>query len=262
VRQNWTLAQLRAGKPTVGLWLQSHNFHIARAIAAQGLLDWMTVDMEHTPVDLSTMSMMCSAITDISAGKCTPLVRLAHGTQFYVKQALDSGAQGIIVPMVNTVEDARDVVRFARFPPAGERGGGGAFPHYGFGTTSYLEYVQNANQEIMVAIQIETREAAENIESILDVPGLDLIFIGPFDLHLSLGLSPSMWSDQPEFQAAAQRVMRTCEQRGMPYGTLASNGEGAQARLKDGFTFVGIGTDMTLMMGALHSNFKQAKSAQ
>ncbi|MEO8394761.1 MAG: aldolase/citrate lyase family protein, partial [Chloroflexota bacterium] len=88
MRQNHMLAQLRQGQPTVGMWLQSQNFHIARVIAAQGLFDWLMVDLEHSPVDLSTTMTMLATIADISGGNCTPLARVAHGTMFHIKQAL------------------------------------------------------------------------------------------------------------------------------------------------------------------------------
>lgn len=259
MRLNRTLARLRQNKPAVGLWLHSHSFHIARIIAAQGLFDWLVVDMEHTPVDLSTASMILATIADISAGRCTPLVRIARGTQDKIKQALDAGAQGIIVPMINTAEEAASVVRYTRYPPLGERGAGGLTPHLGFGTTSPIEYVKNANDEILVAVQIETGAAVNNIEAIVSVPGIDLIFIGPFDLHLSLGLSPGMWSDLPEFQAAVQKVRAACRRRGMPYGTLAPNAEGVQARLADGFTLVGMGTDIAHLLGSITGQYQQIR---
>lgn len=259
MRQNKTLAQLRQGNAVVGMWLQSHSFHTARIIASQGLFDWLLVDMEHTPVDLSTASMIFSAIADISAGTCTPLARVAHSTMYQIKQALDAGAQGVIVPMINTAEEAVNAVRFARYPPLGERGAGGLIPHLGFGTTNHIEYVNNANAEILVAIQIETQKAVENIEQILDVPGIDLIFIGPFDLHVSLGLPPGLWSDHPVFLAAVERVVSACKQRGMPYGTLSPNAQGAQARLVEGFTFLGLGSDLFHMLGSINAQYQQLR---
>ncbi|MEO8396406.1 MAG: aldolase/citrate lyase family protein [Chloroflexota bacterium] len=257
MRENHALAQLRQGKPTIGLWLQTHSIQIARIIAAQGLFDWLLMDMEHTPLDLSTTASALAAIADVSAGSCTPMVRVAHGTMYQIKQALDSGAQGIVVPMINTAQEAADVVRFARYPPLGDRGAGGLLPHYSFGTTSHLEYVQNANHEILVAVQIETQAAVENIDAIVATPGIDLIFIGPFDLHISLGLSPGLWSDQPVFLAAIQKVIAACRQRNIPYGTLTPNADGGKARLADGFTFLGLGTDINHMLGALHAQRKQ-----
>lgn len=257
MRQNRTLAHIRQRKPAIGLWLQTHSFHVARIIAAQGIFDWLLVDMEHTPVDLSTASMIFATIADVSGGQCTPLARVAHGTMDQIKQALDAGAQGVIVPMINTAEEAASAVRFARYPPLGERGAGGITPHFGFGTTNHIEYVQNANHEILVAIQIETEAAVANIESILDTPGIDLVFIGPFDLHISLGLAPGLWSELPAFRTAIDHVIVACLKRRIPYGTLTPNAEGAKDRLSEGFTFLGLGSDINHLLGALHAQYKQ-----
>jgi 4-hydroxy-2-oxoheptanedioate aldolase len=237
--------------------MHGHSIHITRIVAAQGRFDWLLVDMEHTPVDLSTASIIFSAIADVSGGNCTPLARVAHGTMFQIKQALDAGAQGVIVPMVNTAEDAANVVRFARYPPIGERGAGGLIPHIGFGTTNHVEYVQNANNEILVAIQIETREAVENIDAILTVKGIDLVFIGPFDLHISLGLAPTLWSDDPIFKEAVGKVIAACKRAGLPYGTISPNADGAAARIADGFTFVSMGADVAQLVNALNAQYQQ-----
>jgi 2-keto-3-deoxy-L-rhamnonate aldolase RhmA len=260
MRQNNTLAKIRQGQPAVGLWLHTHSFHTARILAAQGILDWLLVDMEHTPVDLSMASMILSTIADVSGGRCTPIARVPHGTMFHIKNVLDAGAQGIIVPMVNTAQDAADVVRFARYPPEGERGGGGLAPQYGFGITNHPEYIREANREILVTIQIETQEAVENIDSILDTPGIDLVFIGPFDLHISLGLPPSLWSDQPTFQAAVAKVIAACQKRNLPYGTLTPNADGANARIAQGFRFIGLGTDIVHMLGSLNAQYQQLRT--
>jgi 4-hydroxy-2-oxoheptanedioate aldolase len=254
------LAQLRQGQQTVGMWLQSQNFHIARVIAAQGLFDWLMVDLEHSPVDLSTSMTMLAAIADVSAGNCTPLARVAHNTMFHIKQALDAGAQGVLVPMINTPEDAADVARFARFPPLGERGAGGVTPHLGFGTTVAAEYVKNANHEILAAIQIETVQAVENIDAILNVPGIDMVFIGPNDLHVSLGLDSTLWDENPVFQAALKTVVDACKNHGMPYGILSPDAAGAKARLDDGFNFVGMGSDLRLMLAAVNAGYKHLRS--
>ncbi|MBX3084400.1 MAG: 2-dehydro-3-deoxyglucarate aldolase [Anaerolineae bacterium] len=259
MRQNHTLAKLRKGQPAIGLWMHSHSFHLTRIVAAQGLFDWLLVDMEHTPVDLSTASMIFAAIADVSGGACTPLARVAHGSMYHIKHALDAGAQGVIVPMVNTAQEASDVVRFSRYPPLGERGAGGLVPHIGFGITNHVEYVKQANHEILVAIQIETREAVENIESILAVPGIDLVFIGPFDLHISLGLTPTLWSDDPTFRAAITKVIAACKAHGLPYGTISPNADSAAARLADGFTFVSMGTDMIHLLSSITTQYQRLK---
>lgn len=259
MRTNHTLSLLRQNDVAYGLWLQSHHYHIARILAAQGLLDWLLVDMEHTPVDLSTSSMILATIADISAGKCTPLVRVAGGTIDQIKQALDAGAQGIIVPMVNTADQAKEVVKFSRYPPLGERGAGGITPHLGFGLTNHAEYVPRANAEIMVSIQIETAEAVENIEQIVQVQGLDMIFVGPFDLHISLNLPPSLWSDAPQFLNAIQKVKTACQNANIPMGTLTPNAEGAKARQGEGFQFLGVGADLIHLVNAVRSQFNSLR---
>jgi 4-hydroxy-2-oxoheptanedioate aldolase len=162
--------------------------------------------------------------------------------------ALDSGAQGIVVPMVNTAEEARKVVRFARFPPLGDRGVGGFLPHIGFAATR-AEYVANANSQILVAIQIETKQAVDNIDAILQVEGIDVVFVGPSDLHMSLGLPLKSWSDEPSFQAAIQTVKDACAKRGLPLGIYSRDAAGARKRIEEeGFRFVGIGSDAMALL--------------
>lgn len=253
MRANHTLSLIRQRQPAVGLWMQLHSFHMSRILAAQGLFDWLMLDMEHTPVDLSTASMIFAAVADVSGGQCTPLVRVASGTIDRIKQGLDAGAQGVLVPMINTAEDARAAVRYARYPPEGERGGGGITPHLGFGLTNHAEYIAQANREILVAAQIETAEAVENIDAIAEVEGLDLLFVGPFDLHLSLGLPPALWSDHPRFLSAIEQIRQACQRRNLPMGTLAPNGDGAASRVQDGFSMVGMGADIQHLLGTLRA---------
>lgn len=247
MRKNQTLHLIREQQLAVGTWLQLQSVAVARALAAQGCFNWLLVDMEHTPVDLSTASGMLATIADITGGQCTPLARVPAGTIDHIKRALDCGAQGVLVPLVNTAEEAAAAVRYARYPPEGERGGGGFAPHLGFGVNR-SEYMQQVNAEILVGIQIETRAALLNLDAILDVPGLDLIFIGPNDLHLSLGLPGRFWSAEPDFLAAVEQVKVGCRQRGLPLGILCADAISARARLAEGFTFIGISTDAQLLL--------------
>ncbi len=254
MRKNQTLDRTRRGELAVGIWLHLHSIHAARMLAAQGCFHWMLVDMEHTPVNPTTAAHIFSTISDISGGRSTPLARVARGTIDQIKQALDAGAQGVIVPMVETANDAAAVVRYARFPPDGERGGGGMAPHLGF-ATNRGDYVKHANREILVGIQIETKKAIENLDSILDVPGLDVIFIGPNDLHMSLGLPARFWSDEPEFQQAVASVIAGCKARNLPYGTLCINAAAVKARRADGFTLLGMGSDAHYLLDAVGSEY-------
>ena len=246
-----------AGKPSIGLWLQTHSVNIARIIAAQGLFDWLLLDMEHTPVDASTAATTLAAIADVSGGSCTPLVRVAHGSMYQIKQALDSGRAGH--HRAHDQHGAGSGRRGSiRTLPAAWRSRGGRYP-------AAIRF--RHDQPCRICSECQPRNsgrradrvaaAVENIDAIVATPGIDLIFIGPFDLHISLGSAPSLWSDEPVFLAAVEKVIAACRQQGLPYGTLTPNAEGAKARLADGFTLLGLGTDLNHLLGALHAQRKQ-----
>jgi 4-hydroxy-2-oxoheptanedioate aldolase len=207
----------------------------------------MLVDFEHTPVDYATASIIFATVSDISGGAITPFARVTVGSPEQIKQALDCGAQGIIAPMINTAQEAEAVVRYARFPPQGQRGAGGLAPHLGFGVNR-PDFLLEANRQIIVGIQIETRQGVANIEDIARVEGVDLIFIGPNDLHLDLGLPASFWSEHGEFRHAIDRITRACKQAGIPFGTLCCDVPSVKNRISDGFTFLGLGSDAHFML--------------
>src|SRR5215467_13652909 len=131
MRTNTTLSLLREGRVALGTWLQLHSYQASRMLAAQGFFEWLLVDFEHTPVDRSTAAAILGAISDVSGGRVTPLARVSVGSVDQIKHALDAGAQGIIVPMVKVADEVQTAVRFARFPPEGERGAGGLSPQLG-----------------------------------------------------------------------------------------------------------------------------------
>ncbi|MFJ2173616.1 HpcH/HpaI aldolase/citrate lyase family protein [Streptomyces sp. NPDC101062] len=258
LRNNKALELIRRGSPAVGTWLQLHSVPATRLLVAQGAFRWMLVDFEHTPVDHTTASHLFSTVSDLSGGEITPVARVAAGTIDHIKHALDAGAQGVIVPMVNTAQEAEDAVRHARFPPRGERGGGGMHPHIGFGVNA-PGYLAEANDEILVGVQIETAQGVANIKEILAVEGVDLVFIGPNDLHLSLGLPAKFWSAEPAFLDAVRTVTDACREHGVPFGTLCRDSASVRDRVDDGFTFLGLASDLHFMLtrageeyGALH----------
>jgi cytochrome P450 enzyme len=242
MRKNTTLALMRNHKVALGTWLQLHSYQASRMLAAQGFFEWLLVDFEHTPVDRSTAAAILSGISDVSGGRVTPLARVSVGSVDQIKHALDAGAQGIIVPMVKDAEEVRAALRYTRFPPDGERGAGGLSPHLGFGVSRPV-YIQRVNQEILFGVQIETLEAVENIDEILDIKGVDLCFVGPNDLHLALGYPAMFWSAEPRFLAAIERIKAAAQKRGIPLGTLCKDLPSAKDRMREGFTFVGLGSD-------------------
>jgi 4-hydroxy-2-oxoheptanedioate aldolase len=254
MRPNHTLVLLRAGKPALGIWFASGQPLVARLLAYQGLMDWLMIDGEHTPVDAQTAALCAGFITDTSRGTCTPLMRVAAGSVDQIKRALDGGAQGVLVPLVNTPEQAAEVVAHAKYPPHGARGNGGLLPHVGY-ATDRLTYTERAHHETMVAIQIETREAVDNIDAILSVPGIDCAFIGPNDLHISYGLPPGYWTPDGPFRAAVSSVLNACARHNVIPGILAANPAQARARIADGFTFVGMGSDVSLMLNAVGAGY-------
>lgn len=242
MRKNTALSLLRDGKVALGTWLQLHSYQASRMLAAQGFFEWLLVDFEHTPVDRSGAAQILSTIADVSGGRVTPLARVATGSVDEIKHALDAGAQGVIVPMIKRADEVRAAVRYARYPPEGERGAGGLSPHLGFGVSRPV-YIQVVNREILFGVQIETAEAVEDIDAILDVPGVDLCFIGPNDLHLALGYPPMFWSAEPRFVQAIDRVKAACARRNIPLGTLCKDVSSAKDRIREGYTFVGLGSD-------------------
>lgn len=247
MRRNQTLARLRSGRPVIGTWLQLNCPPATRLLAAQGLVDWMLVDFEHSPPDPLTAQILLGSIADVSASRVTPLARAADTTMTAIELALDCGAQGVVVPMVEDAETAERVVRSAHYPPEGERGAGGLLPHLGLGI-SRPQYLADGNGEILVGIQIETAAALERLDDILAVPGLDLVFVGPNDLHQSLGLPAQFWSQQPRFLDAIARIKAAAERMGLPVGTLSRNAGEARVRIEEGFRFIGLGSDAHFML--------------
>lgn len=158
----------------------------------------------------------------VAACGISPIVRIPNHDVSWVKWTLDSGAHGIMIPMVNTKEQMEQIVGHAKYPPLGQRSMGATWAKFGWPSSSESgnsyaggpEYAQGANREILLIPQIETKTAVENVDEILSVKGVDMAFVGPFDLHLSLGLAPSGEGTEPEFVAAIDKVLASCKKNG------------------------------------------------
>ncbi len=259
MRTNHVKAALARGEATFGAWIGLPSPFSLRLIAHLGF-DWLMIDTEHSPIDVNLMAQMVGVVAD--ANGPAPLVRVASNTVENIKRALDSGAWGILAPMINNAEEAAGVVAACKYPPEGVRSIGGAFAPLGFGTMRRAEYGEFANREILVAIQIESKEGLENCEDIMGVPGLDLVFIGPNDLHASLGLTPRVESQDPVFLAALERVKAAASQHNMPLGIFASDGQSAQARAREGFRFMNVTTDIAALQQGLELNLNAARSKE
>ena len=235
-------ARLRAGDTQIGLWLALADSYAAEICAGAGF-DWLLIDGEHAPNDLrSTLSQL----QVIAAFPAQAIVRPAAGEINVIKQLLDIGAQTLLIPMVESAAQARQLVSAVRYPLAGVRGVGSALARASH-WNAIPDYLRNADSEICLLVQIETAEGIKNIEEIAAIDGVDGIFVGPADLAASLGhLGNSM---HPEVQSAIQDAIRRILMAGKPAGIISV--EEAQARqwLALGCSFVAVGIDTMLLAG-------------
>jgi 2-dehydro-3-deoxyglucarate aldolase len=216
---------------------------IAEILASAGY-DWVVVETEHTAIDVSEVLQLIIAL---ERNGTVPLVRLAWNDPIQAKAVMDSGAAGVIVPMVNTRADAELAVRSIKYPPEGFRGVGLARAQ-GYGQT-FGEYVARANTDSLLMVQIEHIEAVGNIEEIVSVPGIDGTYIGPYDLSASMGLAGQL--DHPEVQAAQRKVLEATLARGLAAGIHLVHPDRAARQLpehvKAGYTFLALGTDILFL---------------
>ncbi len=221
-------------------------------MCANAGFDWLFLDMEHGLLDFAAVQHIAMA-----AGRhCACLARLPSASAVWIKKSLDLGLAGIIVPMVNTPEEAARVVQNAKYPPQGRRSVGVGRSHrYG---TNFRVYVDTANDNTSLIVQIEHIQAVENIEAILDVPGIDGVLVGPFDLSASMG-KPG-YTDDPEVQAAIERVLLACQQRSRPAGIFMGDPAGAQWALQKGFTLIACSTDTLQLTNAFSGLLGQLKA--
>jgi 4-hydroxy-2-oxoheptanedioate aldolase len=255
MRMNHVKAALAEGKATFGAWLGLPSPLAARLTARAGY-DWLMVDMEHSPLNYTMMAEIVGVIVDAQGP--APFVRVPENTLGNIKQVLDSGAWGILCPMVNSAEEAEAIVSWCKYPPAGTRSIGGMFAPLGF-NVSRTEYLPHANNEVMVAIQIESKAGLDNVDKILAVPGIDIAFIGPNDLHASLGLTPALESTQPLFLEAVETIKGAAARHKVAMGILASGGEVAAQHAKNGFQFIGATSDSWALVNGLTQSLKTAR---
>ncbi len=223
----------------VGLWLSMADPYLAEVSATAGF-DWLLIDGEHAPNDLrGTMA----ALQSVAPYRAQPVVRVVAGDSALIKQMLDIGAKNLLVPMVDTAEQARALVAATRYPPQGMRGVGSAVGRASR-WSARDDYLDVADDEICLLVQAETVQALSNLEAICDVPGVDGVFIGPADLAASMGHRGR--PGHPDVQAAIERAMRVIIERGKSAGTLTSDPTLARRYLDLGCTFVAVGVDVLL----------------
>lgn len=257
MRANHVKAKLKNGELSMGMWLNLCSTSSARLLARTEL-DWVTIDAEHSALNPTLMGEMVATIAD--AHTCAPIVRVPNNNSVeWFKWALDAGAWGLVVPMVNNREEAERAVSWCKYPPQGVRSIGGVFAPFGFDTTSRTKYHEQANQEIMVIVQIESLDGLNNVDDILSVEGIDVAFVGPNDLHAQLGLQPSSEGVEPEFLAALDKIKAAAHRNKVALGMYCSDGAAAVQRGQEGFQMLSIATDATLLLQAAEQNLRLAK---
>lgn len=237
--KNTFKAALRAGKQQIGLWCTLPGSGVAEMLAGCGF-DWMLIDTEHSPTDLPTVQTMLQAMAPYPTHAAA---RPGSLNEVEMKRLLDIGAQTLIVPYVQTVDEARHAVAAMRYPPQGIRGSAGTTRASRFGAVP--DYTARANDEVCLIVQVETASALEHIEAIAALDGVDGIFIGPADLAASMGYPGQ--PGHPEVRAAVLSAVRRIKAAGKPAGVLALDPAFLTELIEAGTTFTAVGLDAVLL---------------
>jgi len=235
--------QLREGKTKLGLFLNSHSPTVAEQLAHSGY-DWLLVDTQHGPMGFQELSAM---LAGISSGGAKSMVRVAgYHDRGGIQQALDMGADGVLVPYINTAEEARQAVSCARYPTAGTRSV--YFPQRSMNKAGLLGYAGAANDNIILALQVETADCIKNIDEIAAVKGVDMLFLGQNDLCMSMGLFekykfPEMYFST-ELQAATDKLRAAAKKNNVILGLFLFGTSRVGEFLEKGFPFISVGNDL------------------
>ena len=249
--QNSFKRALKAGKAQIGLWSSLSSSYSVEVIAGAGF-DWILLDSEHSPADLENLLTQLQAAAPYPSH---PVVRVPWNDMVTIKRVLDVGAQSLLVPYVSTAAEANSAVSYTRYPPAGVRGVAGTTRATRFGRVK--DYARRAQEEICVLVQVETQQALDNIESICAVEGVDGVFIGPADLHASMGFVGEIANAKvkPLIDEAIRRIRKA----GKAPGILTPSEADARHWLECGALFVAVGADAGILARgaeALAAKFK------
>lgn len=249
---NKTKQKLRDGKPVFGVQVQFDEPFITEAVGAAGF-DFILVDCQHSPIGEEKIFSMTRGFAPTES---EVIVRVVWNETWLVNQALDMGADGVIIPLIYTADDVKRAVEAAKYPPMGVRSNG---PRKTAHLGGNMVYQAKANEETIVWPQIETKEALDNIDEILQVEGIDGIMVGPSDLAYSLGLEPPDLLDHPKAQEAIQFVLDKCNEHGVPWGMFTTPIDVAEKWLRRGGKIVTTGSDFGYIMQGLASDVTRAK---
>jgi 4-hydroxy-2-oxoheptanedioate aldolase len=254
MRGNHVRRRLAAGEPSIGTWLSLPSPEAAEYISKVGF-DWLVADAEHNPMDIRTLAQMFAAMANSATA---PMVRIPWNNPEHFKRVLDAGAWGVVVPMVNSKDEAERAVEACRYHPVGNRSVGGGRHALSFGADA-TEYYRNANDEILLVLQIEHIDGVNNVDEIMSVPGVDACFIGPNDMAASmgLGLGVPLESDIPQLEEAIAHVRETCVKHGVAPGIHCSHADGVNQRIAEGFRFCAMASELRYTLTGLSGDLKK-----
>lgn len=245
--------KLKNNELTLGSWIMMGNPMSVEIMALAGF-EWLVIDIEHTSIDLQTTENL---IRTIQSHDIKAFVRVSKNEEVIIKRVLDMGADGIIVPMVNSKDDAIQAVNYSKYPPFGKRGVG-LYRATKYGT-NFEEYKKWVNEELIIIAQIEDIKAVENIDSILKVEGIDGTIIGPYDLSGSMGYPGDFERD--DVKIAVQKVLDRCKDHNMPSGfhVVDTDPKILQKKIDQGCTFLAYGIDYFFMRDAATAGMNKLK---
>ncbi len=243
-------AKLANQEVTLGSWITLGHTSIAEIMAKAGF-DWLTIDIEHSVITLDMVQQMIQVIEGCGV---TPLVRVGENNATIIKRVMDTGAHGVIVPMINTPEQALAAVMAVKYPPIGTRGVGLARAQ-GYGTT-FDHYAATVNEKSIIIVQVEHIDAVNNLEAILSVEGVDGCIIGPYDLSGSLGIPGNF--EHPSMLEAIERIEQTCAQTGKSLGlhVIEPDHNLVMEKLEKGYTFLAFSLDILFLGNSCREEMK------
>jgi len=246
-------SKLKNNELTIGSWITLGHPSIAEIMASANF-DWMVIDLEHSVIELTDTQ---NIIRTLKANGLAALVRVSKNEEVIIKRVLDAGADGVLIPMVNTKKDAQAAVSFVRYPPLGHRGVGLArAQHYGVGFENYVKWLKD---EVIIIAQIEHIEGVNNLKEIISVDGIDGVIVGPYDLSGSLGF-PGDFNNK-KVKSALEQIKVICKTNKIPLGyhIIKPDHKELQSKIKEGYNFIGFSLDFYFLGEKLRDEMKLAK---
>jgi 4-hydroxy-2-oxoheptanedioate aldolase len=255
MRPNFVKRDLKAGKPSVGTWLSLGSITAARFMARSGF-SWLTVDVEHSLVGMETAVHMFATIAD---SQCIALARVPANRHDHIKRVLDNGAQGVVVPMVNSRQEAEEAVAACLYPPRGNRSVGGSVHALNFDTDANT-YYNKVDDELLIVLQCEHIQSVENADAIFSVPGIDAIFVGPNDLAASMRSKDGKAPSGQATKEAMDHILKTCKKHGVAPGVHCYSADEVLARAEEGWQFMAISSELKFMLNGAAAEVKKLGS--